>query len=110
MSRLQSLISRLFLGLVACAVLGAGCSSQPQGTSPSSEPKGSAPAVGQSSPPSVTGGELAPSEVATDIVHATRTGHKYHRAGCRYLRSSDIPMERSEAESRGLTPCSVCNP
>jgi hypothetical protein len=45
----------------------------------------------------------------TDIVYATRTGHKYHRAGCRYLRYSAIKMTREEAEQRGLTPCSVCN-
>ena len=40
------------------------------------------------------------------IVHVTRTGNKYHRAGCRYLRS-DIPMPLSNA--KGLySPCSVC--
>jgi hypothetical protein len=45
-----------------------------------------------------------------DIVHATRSGKHYHRAGCRYLAKSDIPMTRKEAEAKGLTPCSVCNP
>jgi DNA-entry nuclease len=45
-----------------------------------------------------------------DIVHATRTGKKYHRAGCRFLSKSDIPMGRSEAEAKGLTPCGVCQP
>jgi hypothetical protein len=45
-----------------------------------------------------------------DIVHATRTGKKYHRAGCRFLSKSDIPMARSEAEAKGLTPCGVCQP
>ena len=42
------------------------------------------------------------------IVYATRTGHKYHRAGCRYLRRSSIRMTREDAVARGLTPCSVC--
>ncbi len=36
-----------------------------------------------------------------DIVHATRTGKKYHRAGCRFLSKSDIPMTRQEAEAEG---------
>ncbi len=45
---------------------------------------------------------------ATDTVHITRTGRKYHAAGCRYLSRSDIVVSRSEAERRGLTPCSVC--
>src|SRR3972149_9635480 len=30
------------------------------------------------------------------IVHITRTGHKYHSAGCRYLSKSDIPVTLSE--------------
>ncbi len=54
---------------------------------------------------------LAPGPSAgEDIVHATRTGKKYHRAGCRFLSKSDIPMSRSEAEAKGLTPCGVCQP
>lgn len=43
-------------------------------------------------------------------VHITKTGEKYHRSGCRYLRQSDITVSLNEAKSRGLTPCSVCNP
>lgn len=49
---------------------------------------------------------VAPASVT---VHVTRTGAKYHRAGCRYLKS-DIPMELKEAIKRGYTPCSVCCP
>lgn len=47
---------------------------------------------------------------ASDIVYITRTGEKYHRAGCRYLSQSQIPIERQEAIRRGYTPCSVCRP
>lgn len=47
---------------------------------------------------------------ATDIVHATSTGKRYHRSGCVYLSKSDIPMSRQDAEARGLTPCKVCKP
>ena len=49
-------------------------------------------------------------EDAKDVVHATRTGERYHRASCRYLSKSDIPMSRAEAEAKGLTPCKVCKP
>lgn len=43
-------------------------------------------------------------------VYITKTGTKYHRAGCRYLKDSKIPIKKSEAISRGYTPCSVCRP
>lgn len=45
-----------------------------------------------------------------DIVHTTKTGECYHRAGCRSLSRSDIPMTRAEAEAKGLRPCKVCKP
>lgn len=43
------------------------------------------------------------------IVYITRTGSKYHRAGCRYLNRSCIPVSLSDA-MKYYTPCSVCNP
>ena len=52
----------------------------------------------------------SPDSSTQDIVHATKTGERYHRAGCRSLSKSDIPMTRTEAEQRGLTPCKVCKP
>lgn len=42
------------------------------------------------------------------IVYVTRTGRKYHDAGCGYLRRSSIPMSKNEAEDLGYTPCSKC--
>lgn len=45
-----------------------------------------------------------------ETVYTTRTGSKYHGAGCRYLRQSQIAISLSDAISQGLTPCSVCNP
>lgn len=42
-------------------------------------------------------------------VHITKTGDKYHSAGCQYLRQSDIVITKSEAVQRGLDPCSKCN-
>ena len=41
-------------------------------------------------------------------VYITKTGKKYHRDGCRYLKKSQIPISLSDAESRGYTPCSKC--
>lgn len=43
-------------------------------------------------------------------VYITKTGKKYHRAGCRYLSRSQIPISLKEAEAEGYQPCSVCNP
>jgi len=43
------------------------------------------------------------------IVYVTKTGSKYHREGCQYLRQSKIPMPLSQAASR-YGPCSRCRP
>jgi hypothetical protein len=43
-------------------------------------------------------------------VYATKTGKKYHRATCRYLSKSKIPMSLKDAKAQGLTACSVCKP
>ena len=42
-------------------------------------------------------------------VYITYTGKRYHKDGCRYLKSR-IPSTISEATSKGLTPCKVCRP
>lgn len=42
-------------------------------------------------------------------VYVTNTGAKYHRAGCRYLSKSQIPISLTEARRR-YSPCSVCGP
>lgn len=42
-------------------------------------------------------------------VYVTRTGAKYHRGSCRYLRQSKIPMPLDEAREQ-YDPCSVCDP
>ena len=41
-------------------------------------------------------------------VYVTRTGERYHKGGCTYLRHSRAPMARSEAIRRGYTPCKRC--
>ena len=42
------------------------------------------------------------------MVHITRTGSRYHDAGCHYLRagSTAVPLDRVG----GRTPCSYCRP
>ncbi len=42
-------------------------------------------------------------------VYVTRTGEKYHSAGCRYLARSQIPMALAEAAAR-FGACSLCRP
>ena len=43
-------------------------------------------------------------------VYITKSGTKYHRAGCRFLSQSAIPITLAEAKRRGYAPCSTCNP
>jgi hypothetical protein len=43
-------------------------------------------------------------------VYITRTGHKDHSFGCRYLRQSCIAVKLSKAKKMGETACSVCYP
>jgi len=53
--------------------------------------------------------EPSVSDNQSQVVYRTRTGKKYHRAGCSYLKSI-IETTVSEAQSMGLGPCSRCNP
>jgi endonuclease YncB( thermonuclease family) len=80
------------------------------------QPKPGAPAAATAVPPVVVPGSgvrQAPAPAAQDAdatVYVTRTGTKYHRAGCSSLRQSQIPMTLADAKARGYTPCSVCDP
>lgn len=49
-------------------------------------------------------------DVCDKIVYVTRTGKKYHRGRCRYLRKSRIPIKLCDAIDAGYTPCKVCRP
>ena len=46
---------------------------------------------------------------ASDTVYVTRTGKKYHRAGCTSLRSSSIAMPLKDAAAT-YEPCKICHP
>ncbi len=54
------------------------------------------------SPPSVVDGDT--------IVYITKTGKKYHRDGCKYLRKSRMPIKMREASSSGYGACKICYP
>lgn len=40
--------------------------------------------------------------------YVTNSGTKYHKAGCSYLKKSQMKMTISEAKSSGYSPCSRC--
>lgn len=61
------------------------------------------PIVGKTTQQEIT------SQNSSAIVYRTKTGSKYHNAGCSYLKSS-IQTTVAEAKIMGLTPCSRCNP
>lgn len=70
---------------------------------------------GSSSGSSSSGGSSASvpaayssSDDQSETVYITNTGSKYHSAGCRYLKKSQIPISLSEAKRQGYTACSVC--
>ena len=47
--------------------------------------------------------------VPGDIVYTTKTGTKYHKAGCSSLSNSSISMSRAEAALK-YSPCAICKP
>ena len=49
------------------------------------------------------------SDASDPIVYITNTGSKYHRASCRTLKDSKIPISLSEAKA-SYEPCGVCHP
>ena len=49
-----------------------------------------------------------PLSQSEETVYITKTGSKYHKAGCRSLKKSCIPIGLKEAKERGYKACSVC--
>jgi hypothetical protein len=60
--------------------------------------------------PALTVASATPQSSAEQTVYVTKTGKKYHAAGCRYLRRSQYSMKLKDAVNAGYTPCSVCAP
>ena len=68
------------------------------------------PAPGLSVPRSARGAPPIPvREPEADTVYITRTGAKYHRLSCQYLRRSRIPVALKDAK-KYYGACSVCRP
>ncbi len=57
-----------------------------------------------------TAGQTPRTEAGTVTVYVTKSGKKYHRQGCIYLRRSSRPISLQEAIRKGYTPCSRCKP
>lgn len=49
-----------------------------------------------------------PQQESGQTVYITNSGSKYHTAGCRYLKKSRIPINKSNAINQGYTSCSRC--
>lgn len=90
---------RVILGLLAAWLLLLGCGKESRSSATSLQ--------GANSPTATVGAQEAPKSI---VVHVTRTGRKYHSAGCQYLSRSDFAVSLDEAKARGLTPCSRCYP
>lgn len=43
-------------------------------------------------------------------VYITKTGQKYHKAECGYLKNSAITLELNEALQNGYDACKICKP
>lgn len=48
-------------------------------------------------------------EINTELVCITRTGRKYHKEDCRYVKNGYIKISLSDAKEM-YSPCSVCKP
>lgn len=44
------------------------------------------------------------------VVYVTKTGKKYHKSSCHYLKKSKIKTSKSKAQKQGYTACKVCKP
>lgn len=49
------------------------------------------------------------SQADDQTVYITRTGNKYHKSTCQYLKYSRIGIRQSVAKEQGYTACSACH-
>ena len=62
-------------------------------------------------PNQVIGQQKPKKEVKKDVTfYVTKTGAKYQRYYCIYMRKSSIAMSKKSALSSGYSACSRCNP
>jgi len=43
-------------------------------------------------------------------VYITKSGEKYHKTGCKYLKKSQIKTTKKDAVKNGYGACKVCKP
>lgn len=55
-------------------------------------------------------GEVLPTWETSQTVYVTNYGSKYHKEKCRYLWNSQKAMDKTRAEKKGYTACSICRP
>lgn len=84
--------------------------SQSQNSSVNTPNKVTTQATSQSTSQTTTKTTTSTTNTNSAVVYVTKTGEKYHRAGCSYLKNSKIEMSLSDAKNKGYTACSKCNP
>lgn len=57
-----------------------------------------------------TRGESPGDGDSAQTVYVTRTGKRYHVAGCGSLSRSSIPISLGDAKAQGYVPCERCRP
>lgn len=50
------------------------------------------------------------SNVVSQTVYTTKTGEKYHKSSCRYLKYSKKAIDLDKAKALGYAACKVCKP
>ena len=53
---------------------------------------------------------LLTSNIFSQTVYITKTGEKYHKKGCQYLKYSSRSIDLKDAINAGYEPCKVCKP
>ena len=115
-------MKRQLLALVICGILGLSVSAQPHADEFACCEAHATLAIGIDAQHGSQGGgttsavqhgsDVTPVGETTAInltVYVTKTGKKYHRGSCRYLKKSKIAIELSEAKKR-YGACKVCKP
>lgn len=86
---------------------------RPPATQPASRPTASQAAEAPRAPAAASQPVDAPpksSGPAAASVYITRSGSKYHRADCSFVRKGATAISLQDAVDKGLTPCSRCKP
>lgn len=56
------------------------------------------------------GSSLKQNKASTQTYYISRTGSKYHKSNCSYLKYSSSSLELEKILNKGYTPCSRCRP